>query len=131
MVRHSSLVTLIDKLDHFVLDAYRACEFATLATDGTPLAWPASPFRQQDDKLAKASFALVKDQVSQSGTERLLVVPGHDGQAGRQSAEDGARPSRGRGPLPQYPGYPARPYPGISNRAIARQPADRPTAPPA
>jgi Pyridoxamine 5'-phosphate oxidase len=44
-------VTIIDKINHAVLDGYRTCEFATLAKDGTPLAWPVSPFRQQDGTL--------------------------------------------------------------------------------
>jgi hypothetical protein len=44
-------VTPLDTIDHSVLDAYRTCEFATLARDGTPLAWPTSPFRLPDGKL--------------------------------------------------------------------------------
>jgi Pyridoxamine 5'-phosphate oxidase len=44
-------VTLIDEIDHSVLDAYRTCEFATIARDGTPLAWPVSPFRLPDGTL--------------------------------------------------------------------------------
>ncbi len=51
MPRYSPAVTIIDKVDHAVLDAYRTCEFATLAKDGTPLAWPTSPFRRQDGTL--------------------------------------------------------------------------------
>ena len=44
-------MTIIDKINHSVLDAYRTCEFATLAKDGTPLAWPTSPLRQPDGTL--------------------------------------------------------------------------------
>jgi hypothetical protein len=44
-------VSVIDGVDHSVLDAYRTCEFATIARDGTPLAWPTSPFRQPDGTL--------------------------------------------------------------------------------
>ena len=49
--RYPPAVTIIDEIDHSVLDAYRTCEFATLAKDGTPLAWPTSPLRQQDGTL--------------------------------------------------------------------------------
>ncbi|MBT0772049.1 hypothetical protein KIH74_24110 [Kineosporia sp. J2-2] len=34
-----------------VLDAYRVCEFTTLAKDGTPLTWPAAPLRRPDGTL--------------------------------------------------------------------------------
>jgi hypothetical protein len=44
-------VTILDQIDHSVLDAYRTCEFATLARDGTPIAWPTSPFRREDGTL--------------------------------------------------------------------------------
>jgi len=46
-----AVVAVIDGVAHSVLDAYRTCEFATLARDGTPLAWPTSPFRQPDGTL--------------------------------------------------------------------------------
>ena len=51
MVRYPPDVTIIDNIDQSVLDGYRTCEFATLAKDGTPLAWPTSPLRQQDGTL--------------------------------------------------------------------------------
>jgi hypothetical protein len=51
MVRYPPAMTIIDKIDHSVLDGYRTCEFATLAKDGTPLAWPTSPLRQPDGTL--------------------------------------------------------------------------------
>ena len=41
-------MTILDEIDHSVLDGYRTCEFATLAKDGTPLAWPTCPLGQHD-----------------------------------------------------------------------------------
>lgn len=74
-VRYSPFVTPIDKIDHFVLDAYRTCEFATLAKDGTPLAWPTSPFRQQDGTVlitTSIGFAQKALNVRRDGRVALL-----------------------------------------------------------
>jgi hypothetical protein len=68
-------VTIIDQIDHSVLDAYRTCEFATLAKDGTPLTWPTSPFRQQDGTLlitASIAFAQKALNVRRDGRVALL-----------------------------------------------------------
>jgi len=75
MVRYPPAVTIIDKIDHSVLDGYRTCEFATLATDGTPLAWPASPLRQQDGTLlitTSIAFAQKALNVRRDGRVALL-----------------------------------------------------------
>ena len=68
-------MTFIDKIDHSVLDGYRTCEFATLAKDGTPLAWPTSPFRQQDGTLlitTSIAFAQKALNVRRDGRVALL-----------------------------------------------------------
>ncbi len=68
-------MTIIDKIDHSVLDAYRTCEFATLAKDGTPLAWPTSPRRQQDGTLlitTSIAFAQKALNVRRDGRVALL-----------------------------------------------------------
>ncbi len=68
-------MTIIDKIDHSVLDGYRTCEFATLAKDGTPLAWPTSPFRQQDGTLlitTSIAFAQKALNVRRDGRVALL-----------------------------------------------------------
>ena len=65
----------IDQIDHSVLDAYRTCEFATLAKDGTPLAWPTSPFRRQDGTLlitTSIGFAQKALNVRRDGRVALL-----------------------------------------------------------
>jgi hypothetical protein len=68
-------VTLIDAIDHSVLDAYRTCEFATIARDGTPLAWPTSPFRRPDGTLlvtTSIAFAQKAVNVRRDGRVALL-----------------------------------------------------------
>ena len=68
-------VALIDAIDHSVLDAYRTCEFATLARDGTPLAWPTSPFRRPDGTLlvtTSIAFAQKAVNVRRDGRVALL-----------------------------------------------------------
>ncbi|KMO96100.1 pyridoxamine 5'-phosphate oxidase family protein [Streptomyces roseus] len=44
-------MTVLDRAPLDVLDAYRTCEFATLAKDGTPLAWPTAVTRREDGTL--------------------------------------------------------------------------------
>ncbi|MFB6809626.1 pyridoxamine 5'-phosphate oxidase family protein [Streptomyces sp. NPDC056387] len=44
-------MTVLDRAPLDVLDAYRTCEFATLAKDGTPLAWPTAVARREDGTL--------------------------------------------------------------------------------
>jgi pyridoxamine 5'-phosphate oxidase-like protein len=41
-------VSLVDSDLAAVIRAYRTCEFATLAKDGTPVAWPVSPWLRAD-----------------------------------------------------------------------------------
>jgi hypothetical protein len=41
-------MSLIDSELAAVVRAYRTCEFATLAKDGTPVAWPVSPLLRVD-----------------------------------------------------------------------------------
>jgi Pyridoxamine 5'-phosphate oxidase len=68
-------VALIDAIDHSVLDAYRTCELATLARDGTPLAWPTSPFRRPDGTLlvtTSIAFAQKAVNVRRDGRVALL-----------------------------------------------------------
>lgn len=68
-------MTIIDQIDHSVLDAYRTCEFATLAKDGTPLAWPTSPFRRPDGTLlitTSIGFAQKALNVRRDGRVALL-----------------------------------------------------------
>jgi hypothetical protein len=68
-------VSVIDGVDHSVLDAYRTCEFATIARDGTPLAWPTSPFRQPDGTLlvtTSIAFAQKALNVRRDGRVSLL-----------------------------------------------------------
>jgi Pyridoxamine 5'-phosphate oxidase len=75
MDRYSPFVTIIDKIEHSVLDAYRTCEFATLAKDGTPLTWPTSPLRQQDGTLlitTSIGFAQKALNVRRDGRVALL-----------------------------------------------------------
>jgi Pyridoxamine 5'-phosphate oxidase len=65
----------MDEIDHCVLDAYRTCEFATLTRDGTPLAWPVSPFRQPDGTLlvtTSIAFAQKALNVRRDGRVALL-----------------------------------------------------------
>ena len=45
---YSFLVSQIDSDLAVVIRAYRTCEFATLAKDGTPVAWPVSPLLRPD-----------------------------------------------------------------------------------
>jgi hypothetical protein len=74
-IRYPRVVSLIDGIDHSVLDSYRTCEFATLAKDGTPLAWPTSPLRQQDGTLlitASIAFAQKALNVRRDGRVALL-----------------------------------------------------------
>jgi hypothetical protein len=74
-VRYSPCVTPLDKIDHYILDGYRTCEFATLAKDGTPLAWPTSPLRQQDGTLlitTSIGFAQKALNVRRDGRVALL-----------------------------------------------------------
>lgn len=68
-------VALIDTVDHSALDAYRTCEFATIARDGTPLAWPTSPFRRPDGTLlvtTSIAFAQKAVNVRRDGRVALL-----------------------------------------------------------
>jgi hypothetical protein len=68
-------MAIIDKVDHSVLDGYRTCEFATLAKDGTPLAWPTCPIRQQDGTLlitTSIAFAQKALNVRRDGRVALL-----------------------------------------------------------
>jgi hypothetical protein len=39
----------LDSVVAKTVDAYRTCEFATLARDGTPIVWPTATLRQDDD----------------------------------------------------------------------------------
>ncbi|MBP2328019.1 hypothetical protein JOF56_008404 [Kibdelosporangium banguiense] len=45
---YSFRVSLIDSDLAAIIRAYRTCEFATLAKDGTPMAWPVSPLLRAD-----------------------------------------------------------------------------------
>lgn len=68
-------MTIFGRFGHSVLDGYRTCEFATLAKDGTPLAWPTTPFRQQDGTLlitASIAFAQKALNVRRDGRVALL-----------------------------------------------------------
>ena len=68
-------MSVIDGVDHSVLDAYRTCEFATIVRDGTPLAWPTSPFRQPDGTLlvtTSIAFAQKALNVRREGRVSLL-----------------------------------------------------------
>lgn len=74
-MRYLPFVTLIDKIDHSVLDSYRTCEFATLAKDGTPLTWPTCPLRQPDGTLlitTSIAFAQKALNVRRDGRVALL-----------------------------------------------------------
>ena len=65
----------IGKIDHSIFDGYLTCEFATLAKDGTPLAWPTAPFRQQDGTLlitTSIAFAQKALNVRRDGQVALL-----------------------------------------------------------
>jgi hypothetical protein len=68
-------VALIDTIDHSVLDAYRTCEFATIARDGTPLAWPTSPFRRSDGTLlVTTSIAYAQKAVNVRRDGRVAML---------------------------------------------------------
>ena len=68
-------MALIDGVDHSVLDAYRTCEFATIARDGTPLAWPASPFRRPDGTLlVTTSIALAQKALNVRRDGRVALL---------------------------------------------------------
>jgi len=68
-------VAVVDRVDHSVLDAYRTCEFATITRDGTPIAWPTSPFWQPDGTplvTTSIAFAQKAPNVQRDGRVSLL-----------------------------------------------------------
>ncbi|MGT2532566.1 pyridoxamine 5'-phosphate oxidase family protein [Streptomyces nojiriensis] len=68
-------MTVIDSAPHEVLDAYRTCEFVTLAKDGTPLAWPTAVARRDDGTLlltTSLAFAQKALNIRRDGRVGLL-----------------------------------------------------------
>ncbi|MFE1788802.1 pyridoxamine 5'-phosphate oxidase family protein [Streptomyces sp. NPDC059525] len=71
----SGATTPLDSAPPGVLDAYRTCEFVTLAKDGTPLAWPTAVARREDGTLlltTSLAFAQKAFNVRRDGRVALL-----------------------------------------------------------
>ncbi|GAA0274635.1 hypothetical protein GCM10010302_10270 [Streptomyces polychromogenes] len=67
--------TPLDSAPRGVLEAYRTCEFVTLAKDGTPLAWPTAVARREDGTLlltTSLAFAQKAFNVRRDGRVALL-----------------------------------------------------------
>ncbi|RPF30162.1 pyridoxamine 5'-phosphate oxidase [Streptomyces sp. Ag109_G2-6] len=68
-------MTLLDSAPPGALDAYRTCEFVTLAKDGTPLVWPTAVARREDGTLlltTSLAFAQKALNIRRDGRVALL-----------------------------------------------------------
>ncbi|MEU6865527.1 pyridoxamine 5'-phosphate oxidase family protein [Streptomyces sp. NPDC046876] len=68
-------MTLLDSAPPGVLDAYRTCEFVTLAKDGTPLVWPTAVAHREDGTLlltTSLAFAQKALNIRRDGRVALL-----------------------------------------------------------
>ncbi|WP_338704261.1 pyridoxamine 5'-phosphate oxidase family protein (plasmid) [Streptomyces sp. Q6] len=58
-----------------IVDAYRTCEFATLARDGTPITWPTAPLRRDDDTfLVTTSIAFAQKALNVRRDSRVALL---------------------------------------------------------
>ncbi|PWI15797.1 pyridoxamine 5'-phosphate oxidase [Streptomyces sp. Act143] len=65
----------LDSVVAKTVDAYRTCEFATLARDGTPIAWPTATLRLDDDTfLVTTSIAFAQKALNVRRDGRVAML---------------------------------------------------------
>lgn len=71
-----------------IVDAYRTCEFATLARDGTPIVWPTATLRLEDDTfLVTTSIAFAQKALNVRRDGRVALLFSDPTGSGSDGAE--------------------------------------------